>query len=459
MISEDHFRRYIKILERYSNTYTNGESSRYLAECRHYLTWFMKNKQYMNSKVKHYLLYNFLVRNLDLREDKEVKYKFNHIPNTILNNNFKLDTKKGYNFYKEEIKNNYKPSSLKKDKWIFKYLQLKKCSNYNIINNFKHTHLIYYENYDNIEEKAKFTLFLSNIFPSTYIITDKDKEYMTYLKSREVGIIYKRNDYKCTIDTQQDELNKVSFNSSRPFLKGLCNKYINKFQFMLNHNCLIHCKYYLDRIKCLRSKTVILFPYTFFNATTLSNGGLELFKPKSLIIINNVEWLIKSLATFFSFEISAEYCRNLNFKKESIKEDLQKLYNKFYYKVKTYEKQGWLNQIQKLKDKPLKGGFFPSISNSYKKESNEYLFRLLNKRGHTSIDGLNIEEYRKLCKLKRALYNIRLALDIPYQVRWLDKKIIFIPLDLKSLIERYIISYGSYFLLIDKNAKKYKPYF
>lgn len=453
---ENLYKRYLVENDRNQKTYimVYGVPSTYLEKHKQLFTWIRNNREYLTKEQENFILYNLFCREVDLWHKKSniTTYK---------ENISRLNSAKVNNCYI------YNPEKdLNKSSFVFNYPsdQLRKISDGYIMDKFNKEKVVCYNSLKN--KKLFFIQKIIKLFPSAYIITI-DSSLMNKLmrkKDLEIGVIRSRNFYKCTLHIKNENMEKFFFSNkkAKTWDNRLCKKYYGKnyCEYLTKYDCSLNCKYYLDHIKCSRSHTVGMRPFTFFVETTFSSNSFE-FKPRSLVIIDNVKLLIDNLKKFYTFELSIKDCKNLNLS-NNFKENISILLENEIYKEKTYEKKGWLSLIKQLQNTPPKNGLWPSKPHKYYNESDTYLYKILLKENRSCFDGLNNNDYKKLCDIKKTIYSMKLSKKSsePYIIEKIDGKYIFTPNNYNHLIKAHIKPYGSYFLLLNTlNSEYYKDDF
>ena len=472
------YKRYLIENERNQRTYVMvyGTSSPYLEKHKQVFTWIRKNREYFTTEQEHFLLYNLFCRNVIDLWHKRIKGKIKQAKTcktvfpSKLNSNVRVGETCYSGFYSSQV-DAKKTLSAEKSSFVFNYSTnqlIDVCPKEGLIIDLFNKDQVVCCSHLSANSKLRFIHDVIKLFPSAYMIT-MDSPFMTNLMKKrdlEIGVIRSRDTYKCTLKVRTEKASGIetslfSEKRARIWDKRRCKLNGKQYQdFLEKYECPLYCKYHLDRLKCSRSHTVGIRPLTFLVDTTFTTGA-TMFKPRSLIIVDNVKLLMDSLKKFGTFEVPEVDCVHLDFDK-GFKKILQILLNREIYRAKTYEKQGWLVLMEHLRNTPPKNGLWPSRPHRYYNETQDYLIKILLEENRSCIEGLDSDTYQKLCDTKRAIYAIKLALRAkkPYTMMPVGSKRVFIPKDYKHLVRAHIKPYGSYFLLLNAvNAGHYKADF
>jgi hypothetical protein len=265
------------------------------------------------------------------------------------------------------------------------------------------------------------------LFPNAFLITF-DTKLVNFLKitDLELGIFRKKDSYRCYINKNNLE------NASCKRLFGR-----NKQNFLIENNCYIKCRYLRDVQNCKNFKIGVMRPFTF-----LAQMFKVFYKPRCLMVIDDYDSFCNSLKSYFSFSLP------YNSKKEYFK-FLKDTLNEKIFKLKFYEKKGWLNLIEGLRGAPPKDERFSSFNpNIYKWESNETLYHFLKKKGTTGIEGLDYNDFSKFWDIKSNIFKMNLALKA--KESYIVKNGVHIPASIDHIWETLITKYAKYFLILQK---------
>jgi len=299
--------------------------------------------------------------------------------------------------------------------------------------------------------------YLFRIFPTVYINSSNANMMRLLLKSKNLDISVIRSNfyYKCRLVVPKNALYDAIFTeNTRCFDKRLC-KYLNKSEkslFMKANNCLLNCRYYIDRFKCSRSRIVGMRPYTFLTQTIFMDGSHVLYRPRNLMIVDNMTNFVENLKSYFSF--------SLEYKSKDIKAVLESLVEK----VNEYKRKGWNKLIEDTKIIPLLDHEYLSVKKSFlSRELDEtVIYNYLVGEGKRFTDGLLKRELQNYFEIKDTIFKIRLAISSKscYTINKNKNKYIYTSKDVKYIIQKHIKPYASYFLLFNPNdSQKYENLF
>jgi len=276
------------------------------------------------------------------------------------------------------------------------------------------------------------------------------------LKNKNLDISAVRNNsyYKCRLVVPKNVLYKATFTENRSFDKRLCKSLgkSDKNLFLRTNNCLFNCRYYIDRFKCSRSRIVGMRPYTFLTQTIFMDGSHVLYRPRNLMIIDNMTNFVDNLRSYFSFSIDYK-SKDLNTVLESLIE-----------KANAYKRKGWDKLIEDTKIIPPTDHEYPSIKRSYlsRELDKTTIYNCLISDGKRFTDGLLKRELNSYFKIKDTIFKIKLAISSKscYTINECRGKHEYIPKDVKYIIQKHIKPYASYFLLLNPNdSYKYENFF
>ena len=359
------------------------------------------------------------------------------------------------NLYQKEVI--YKKEEMPLSNWEFQCgIDCKEW--FTLINEFSYSKVVSFDT-GTLRHKYRVELLnkLFRVFPTVYINSSNAAMMKLLLKSKNLDIAVVRNNayYKCRLVVPENVLYEATFTeNNRPFDKRLC-KSLNKSKkslFIKSNNCLLNCRYYIDRFKCSRSRIVGMRPYTFLTQTIFMDGSHVLYRPRNLMIIDNVSNFVESLRSYFSFYLGRE------------SKDLKTVLKSLIIKADEYKKRGWDKLIEATKIIPPLDHGYPSVKTSYlsRELDKTVIYNCLVGEGKRFTDGLLKRELNDYFKIKDTIFKIIIAISSKscYTVSMSKDKYLYIPKDVKHIIEKHIKPYASYFLLLNPNdSQRYKNLF
>jgi len=430
-----------------------GLPSVYLEKHKFYVEWYYKNLEYFTEKESYTIGYSIFCR--DIIGERFPYKTVEKIKALETKSTFDESIRSKKSIYTEEVDDFKFDSSVIKSDWCFNYdpIQLEVCGKWSKLLNSFNKNLVVPYNFKGVspEDRSNLILLLSKLFPSTYMLSmNKFFVPIVYNKLSEVGVIKSTDVYKCLIN-KGTIYNKSSFKGKgKPFTKAPCKKLFGKkrIDFLNSNSCHLNCAYYLDRMKASRSRNTIMRPFTFFKQTNFSEGGSKIFKPRSLMIIDNIEALYNSLKNFFSFTVDAALCKKINFKSNK---GMYSLYEKIRNEVKVFEQKGWTKMMQEMRSIPASYDSYPCGIGPFELEDDFTVYRHIENRN--SVEGLNNKELMQVFKLKEIIFKIKLAFKAQgrYTINKSRKIYKFTPNSVEHLLKRFITYYGRYFLIMNIN--------
>lgn len=250
-----------------------------------------------------------------------------------------------------------------------------------------------------VETSTKEEVIISalSLFPDSFLITF-DSKLVNYLKNKgiELGILRKKDSYTCCLT--ESRLDKAPCNN----MFGVA-----KLEHLMNNSCYINCRYLRNVQTCKNFKTAVMRPFTFFTQIFKSHHT-----PRTLLVIDHLKGFEDSLKSYFSFSAHV-------FKKNYF-EELKSLIDLRVFKLKTYERNGWLNLIEQLRKTAPSDERYPSFRcNRFEYENENSLYLYLKRSGAKCVDGLNSKDFAKYCELKMEIFKMNLALSAkdPYVIQ------------------------------------------
>lgn len=267
------------------------------------------------------------------------------------------------------------------------------------------------------------------LFPDSFLITF-DSQLVRSLrnKSIELGILRKKDSYTCCLT--KSRLDKAPCHS----LYGTA-----KLEHLMNNSCYTNCRYLRDIQICKNFKTAVMRPFALFTQVFKSN-----YTPRTLLVIDQLKGFEDSLKSYFAFSAP------------SIKHDyfneLKKLIDLKVFKLKTYEKKGWLCLIEQLRKTAPQDERYPSFkSNKFEHENENSLYLYLKRSGAKCVDGLDSKDFSKYCELKMEIFKMNLALSA--QDPYIIQRGVHTPRSTKHIWKSIISKYAKYTLIIATGGK------
>lgn len=289
-------------------------------------------------------------------------------------------------------------------------------------------------------------------FSSSYYLANNLETVKELKKSElEVKVLKRKNLYKCRLEVRKI-FGKKSYHISDTDIcninKAPCTNFFGKARsaFLSEHECFLNCDYYIDRQKCTLYRICIMRPTVFFRQVILGDN-FDLFKQRSLLVVEDASDLLKALKNFATFKLESKLLSSLRikaFKGQTVtKEALQILIEAALRESRLIEKQGWLNQIEYLRNQQIYFGY----RNRFRDEPDSILYKQLLNLGKTCLDGLDRSSLMSLFNLKELLCKIKLALISRKNYLVLDNECY--PADSEHLLENLIFPYGKYILILN----------
>jgi len=462
-LNNKNLKRYLVVYKRSQDSFLkiHGMSSIYLERHKLRVEWYYNNLEYFTAQESYVIGFSIFCK--DIVGERYPYKTVEKIP--VIERSkptFDESIKSDRNIYTEEV-DTFKLECSIKPNWMFDYDKLDVCGKWSGLLQSFSQNLVVPCNFKDItlQDRSELIFFLSKLFPNSYMLsinTSFVPRVYNILKKDvgAVGAIKNTDLYKCVIDSGT-VYTKPSFKGKeKAFTRAPCKSLFGKkrIEYMQKNNCHLNCVYYLDRMRTARARNAIMRPYNFFKQTIFSAGGSKMFKPRTLMIIDDIEVLFDALRRFFSFTIDADICKKINFKSNT---GLTNLYDKLRDKVKVFEQKGWMSLIQEMRKVPHIFDTYPSPIGPYELEDNLTIDRYIEK-DRNSVEGLNTKDLMQVFKLKETIFKIKLAFGAKgrYTINKYGNVYKFVPNNVEHLLKRFVTYYGRYFLLMHiNNAEDY----
>lgn len=429
----------------------HGIRSKFWDKHKEMVEYWLASEEYWPKKEAYLFIYSIMVCDVLGVGDALKEIEAKNIKNAGIPNAFKKKDHTSYidpslsinTFYDNQLRS---PDIIVDNNSNFKFENLGNYGTWDhVLQQFSSKNKVVYAIGDKVEPKFRSELIQHAIrsFPDSYILSN-NRMVVKSLHDAKLVSVLKRNDlYPCTLRIDDGPV----FDNIKSYPYRLCKKYYGKEKdtYLSEHGCYKNCGYYHARFAASRSLHTAMRYLTFVVQTYFSEGGAILFKPRTLIVVENMNDLVSTFRNFFSFRIPKKYdprCDTYS--------TLSRIKDFLEEKILRYENKGWDTLVDGLRNLPDIVEYPNHWPHPYTKEDDITLFKILKKQGRSYYEGLKRKQLKDLHKTKDNLYRVKLALQDTsrYNVSVRDAFYVIQPRSVNYIIKEHITKYAKYFLIL-----------